>query len=69
MMSSILPKYEPKMVRAEILTIFRSYFGRNDDFKYSFANLPTFRYVINAEKKLLMAGKFKLLNKLVDSSF
>ena len=30
---------------AEILTIFRSYFGRNDDFKNSFWNLMTFRKV------------------------
>ena len=30
-------------VRAEILTIFRSYFGRNDDFGNSFWNLLTFR--------------------------
>ena len=41
MMSSFLPKYEPKIVtvphyRAEILTIFCSYFGRNDDFINSF---------------------------------
>ena len=28
--------------RAEILTIFRSYFGRNDDFIISFWNLLTF---------------------------
>ena len=44
--SSFLPKYEPKIVRflpcsvaqyrAEILTIFGSYFGRNDDFLNSF---------------------------------
>ena len=34
MKASFLPKYEQKIVvrRAEILTIFRSYFGRNDDF-------------------------------------
>ena len=42
MKSSFFPKYEPKIVRisarsmahyrAEILTIFDSYFGRNDDF-------------------------------------
>ena len=45
MKSSFLPKYEPKFVRisaleaqyrAEILTIFGSYFGRNDDFINSF---------------------------------
>jgi hypothetical protein len=46
MKTSFLPKYEPKFVRilpcsvtqyrAEILTIFCSYFGRNDDFKNSF---------------------------------
>ena len=47
MKSSFLPIYEPKIVRisallsvaqfrAEILTIFRSYFGRNDDFINSF---------------------------------
>ena len=43
MKSSFLPKYEQKMSRflpslhkAEILTIFRSYFGRNDDFINSF---------------------------------
>ena len=47
MKSSFLPKYEPKIVRisalysvaqyrAEILTIFGSYFGRNDDFINSF---------------------------------
>ena len=39
---SFLPKYEPKIVRisiqyrAEILTIFGSYFGRNHDFINSF---------------------------------
>ena len=49
MKSSFLPKYEQKIVkisalcseahyRAEILTIFRSYFGRNDDFINSFWN-------------------------------
>ena len=52
MKTSFLPKYEPKFVRilpcsvtqyrAEILTIFCSYFGRNDDFKNSFWNLVTF---------------------------
>ena len=48
MKSSFLPKYEPNIVRlsalycatlhyrAEILTIFGSYFGRNDDFINSF---------------------------------
>ena len=42
MKSSFLPKYEPKIViivpqyRAEILTIFGLYFGRNDDFINSF---------------------------------
>jgi hypothetical protein len=47
MKSSLLPKYKPKIVRisalqvvwqyrAEILTIFGSYFGRNDDFINSF---------------------------------
>ena len=48
MKSSFLPKYEPKIVgisalscsvaqyRAEILKIFSSYFGRNDDFINSF---------------------------------
>ena len=53
MKSSFLPKYEPKIVwfltctvphyRAEILIIFRSYFGRNDDFTKSFLNLLTFK--------------------------
>ena len=53
MNSSFLPKYERNIVRisalytvphyrAEILTIFRSYFGRNDDFIISFWNLLTF---------------------------
>ena len=35
----LLPKYEPKIAphyRAEILTIFGSYFGRNNDFINSF---------------------------------
>ena len=44
MKSSFLPKYEPKIVRisarycyrAEILTIFGSYFERNKDFINSF---------------------------------
>jgi hypothetical protein len=39
MKSSLLQKYEPKLViiyRAEIPTIFGSYFGRNDDFINSF---------------------------------
>ena len=43
MRSSFLPKYEQKIVkisaslhRAEILTIFRSYFGRNNDLINSF---------------------------------
>ena len=49
MISSLLPKYEPKIVfviaflpcsvvqyRAEILTMFGSYFGRNDNFINSF---------------------------------
>ena len=52
--SSFLPKYEPNIVmisalhcivphyRAEILTIFGSYFGRNDDFINSFWNFLTF---------------------------
>ena len=42
MKSSFLPKYEPQY-RAEILIIFGSYFGRNDDFINSFRNLLTFR--------------------------
>ena len=52
MKSSFLPKYEQKIVkisalcsealyRAEILTIFRSYFGRNNDFINLFWNLMT----------------------------
>ena len=32
--------------REEILTIFGSYFGRNDDFIYSFWNLLTFTYIV-----------------------
>ena len=42
MKSSFFPKYEPKIVRlsalyrAEILTVFGSYFGKNDDFINSF---------------------------------
>ena len=46
MKSSFFPKYEPNIVRisvctvpnyrVEILTIFGSYFGRNDDFINSF---------------------------------
>ena len=50
--SSFLPKYEPNIVRiyactvphyrAEILTIFGSYFRRNDEFINSFWNLLTF---------------------------
>ena len=55
MKSLFLPKYERNIVkisalyctvphyRAEILTIFCSYFGRNDDFINSFWNLLTFR--------------------------
>ena len=47
---SFLPKYEPKIVRisawaqyrAEIFTMFGSYFGRNDNFINSFWNLLTF---------------------------
>ena len=45
MKSSFLPKYEPKIVphyRAEILTIFGSYSGRNEDFINSFWNLLIF---------------------------
>ena len=48
MMSPFLPKYEPNTVphyRAEILTIFGSYFGRNDDFINSYWNLLTFKYI------------------------
>ena len=51
MKSSFLPKYERKIVKAEILTIFHSYFGRNDDFINSFWNLLTF---INWTKSLLV---------------
>ena len=37
MKSSFLPKYEPNIVRiSATLTIFGSYFGRNDDFINSF---------------------------------
>ena len=49
MKSSFLPKYEKKIVKisallhkAEILTIFFSYFGRNDEVKNSFRNCLTF---------------------------
>ena len=38
-------------VRAEILTIFGSYFGRNDDFINSFCNLLTFRRGRNSHFK------------------
>ena len=55
MKSSFLPKYERKITRisalcseahyrAEILTIFCSYFGRNNDFINSFCNLLTFKH-------------------------
>ena len=50
MKSSFLPKYKQKLsgflpfvVKAEIWTIFGSYFGRNDDFINSFWNCLTFR--------------------------
>ena len=39
--------------RAEILTIFESYFGRNDDFKNLFGNLLTFIYFPHILHKLL----------------
>ena len=58
MKSSFLPKYEPNIVRisalfylAEILTIFGSYFGRNDDFINAFCNLLTFRRGRNSHFK------------------
>ena len=37
-----LSGFLPCVVRAEVLTIFCSYFGRNDDFMNSFGNLLTF---------------------------
>ena len=40
--------------RAEILTIFRSYFGKNDDFISSFQNFLTFNgFVVNTFNELL----------------
>ena len=70
MKSSFLPKYEQKIVRisallsvvqyrAEILTIFRSYFGRNDDFINSFWNLLTF-----SRKLLISCQGFKVVIKI-----
>ena len=56
MKSSFLPKYEPNIVRIyalycatlhyreEFLTIFGSYFGRNDDVINPFWNLMTFNW-------------------------
>ena len=59
MNSLFLPKYEQKLSRflpwvlkAEILTIFGSYFGRNDDFLNSFWNSLTFN------KDVLLCIKF-----------
>ena len=59
--SSFLPKYEPKIVkhyRAEILTIFGSYFGRNDDFINWFWNLLTF----SDNEKLLLNSRLTIKN-------
>ena len=62
MKSSFLPKYKQKIVkisaltthRAEILTIFRSYFGKNDDFISSFQNFLAFNgFVVNTFNELL----------------
>ena len=73
MKSSFLPKYEPNIwrisalycvphYRAEILTIFGSYFGRNDDFINSFWNLLTF---IGAHFSLLLLLKLLLKSFLI----
>ena len=40
-----LSGFLPSLHRAEILTIFRSYFGRNDDFINSFWSLLTFTHI------------------------
>ena len=42
-----LSRFLTSLHRAEILTIFRSYFGRNDDFINSFWNGLTFKYYLN----------------------
>ena len=42
-----LSKFLPSLHRAEILTFFCSYFGRNDDFLNSFWNCLTFRYMFS----------------------
>ena len=44
-MNKKLSRFLPSLHWAETLTIFRSYFGRNDDFINSFWNLLTFRSV------------------------
>ena len=74
MKSSFLQRYEWKIVRisalcseahyrAEIRTIFRSYFGRNDDSMNSFWNLLTFRIV------RFIRQMFVRWNKMVDLLF
>ena len=48
-----LSRFLPSLHRAEILTIFRSYFGRNDDFINSFWNLLTFSFTLSGKSRFL----------------
>ena len=71
MKSSFLPKYGPNIImitlphyRAEILTIFGSYFGRNDDF-IKFILKFTDLYLISGVKTL----NGKLLHYYIDIDF
>ena len=50
-MKKKLSRFLPCSVRAEILTIFRLYFWRNDDFWNSFWNLLTFNFERSVKQK------------------
>ena len=54
-------RFLPSLHRAEILTIFCSYFGRNDDFINLFWNLLTFTYSITISGETQKSLKMSML--------
>ena len=59
----------PCVERAEILTIFPSYFGWNDDFINSFWNLLTIRLVVKNEQKLVNVVCERPLSRMIKIPF
>ena len=63
--NKVLSRFLPSLHRTEILTIFRSYFGRNNDFINSFWNCMT----VNSVSKVLRPTGCRFRSKISSTHF